>query len=251
MPLLSGLCRRSVPIFNLLPGKIAFTAGIFYFCVMQDSFLHRGKRRQLVEYLQKKIGIEDEAVLKAMNEVPRHLFLESAFLEAAYEDRAFPIAAQQTISHPSTVAEQSQLLQASGGMRVLEIGTGSGYQTAVLVKMGLEVYTVERQLSLFDFSGKKFDEINIHPCQRTFGDGFAGLAEFAPFDRILVTCGAEEMPSALLHQLKINGKIVIPLGKTGHQVLHRFTRLSEHEFEKETFGLYAFVPMLENISGKI
>lgn len=197
------------------------------------------------------MGITDAAVLQAMNAVPRHLFLESAFLEAAYEDRAFPIAAQQTISHPSTVAEQSQLLQAAAGMRVLEIGTGSGYQTAVLVKMGLQVYTVERQLSLFEFSGKKFDEIGIHPHERTFGDGFAGLPDSAPYDRILVTCGAEDLPSALLHQLKINGKIVIPLGKTGHQILHRFTRISEHEFEKETFGLYAFVPMLENTSGKI
>ena len=213
---------------------------------MQDSFLHKGKRKILVEYLRDKIGISDVNVLKAINEVPRHLFLESIFEDYAYEDRAFPILAKQTISHPSTVAEQTELLELNDKEKVLEIGTGSGYQTAVLVAMNAWVYTVERQKDLHDFAHKKLRELHLRPKFQSFGDGFAGLPTFAPFDKILVTCGAEILPTELLHQLKVGGKMVIPLGKNDEQILTRFTKKSEKEFEKEEFGAYKFVPMLIN-----
>ncbi len=223
-----------------------YLESIPYFCNMQDSFLHKGKRKILVEYLREKIGIADEKVLKAINEVPRHLFLESIFEDYAYEDRAFPILAKQTISHPSTVAEQTELLDLKEKEKVLEIGTGSGYQTAVLVAMNVQVYTVERQKDLHDFAHKKLRELHLWPKFQSFGDGFAGLPTFAPFDKILVTCGAEILPTELLHQLKIGGLMVIPLGKTNEQILTRFTKKSEKEFEKEEFGAYKFVPMLNS-----
>lgn len=211
---------------------------------MQDSFVHKGKRKILVEYLREKIGISDENVLKAINEVPRHLFLESVFEDFAYEDRAFPIAANQTISHPSTVAEQTELLEVQEKEKILEIGTGCGYQTAVLVTMNAFVYTVERQKDLHDFAQKKLREMHLRPKFQSFGDGFLGLPTFAPFDKILVTCGAEILPIELLKQLRIGGKMVIPMGKTDEQILYRFTKISEKEFEKEEFGAYKFVPML-------
>ncbi len=213
---------------------------------MQDSFVHKGKRKILVNYLKEKIGISDQNVLTAMNSVPRHLFLESIFEDFAYEDRAFPILAKQTISHPSTVAEQTELLELSEREKVLEIGTGCGYQTAVLVSMGALVYSIERQKDLYEFSTRKLRELHLRPSFQTFGDGFAGLPSFAPFDKILVTCGAELLPTQLLHQLKVGGKMVIPLGKTEEQILTRFTKRSEKEFEKEEFGAYKFVPMLSN-----
>ena len=213
---------------------------------MQDSFVHKGKRKILVEYLREKIGVSDEKVLKAINEVPRHLFLESVFEDFAYEDRAFPIAANQTISHPSTVAEQTELLEVQEKEKILEIGTGCGYQTAVLVTMNAFVYTVERQKDLHDFAQKKLREMHLRPKFQSFGDGFLGLPTFAPFDKILVTCGAEILPIELLKQLKIGGKMVIPMGKTDEQILYRFTKISEKEFEKEEFGAYKFVPMLQD-----
>ncbi len=213
---------------------------------MQDSFVHKGKRKILVEYLREKIGISDENVLKAINEVPRHLFLESVFEDFAYEDRAFPIAANQTISHPSTVAEQTELLEVQEKEKILEIGTGCGYQTAVLVTMNAFVYTVERQKDLHDFAQKKLREMHLRPKFQSFGDGFLGLPTFAPFDKILVTCGAEILPIELLKQLRIGGKMVIPMGKTDEQILYRFTKISEKEFEKEEFGAYKFVPMLQD-----
>ena len=181
-----------------------------------------------------------------MNEVPRHLFLESVFEDFAYEDRAFPIAANQTISHPSTVAEQTELLEVHEKEKILEIGTGCGYQTAVLVTMNAFVYTVERQKDLHDFAQKKLREMHLRPKFQSFGDGFLGLPTFAPFDKILVTCGAEILPIELLKQLKIGGKMVIPMGKTDEQILYRFTKISEKEFEKEEFGAYKFVPMLQD-----
>ena len=213
---------------------------------MRDSFVHKGKRKILVEYLQDKIGITDAKVLNAINEIPRHLFLESIFANFAYEDRAFPILAQQTISHPSTVAEQTQLLELNEGEKVLEIGTGSGYQTAVLVAMKAQVYTIERQKELYDFSFKKLHELNFRPKFQSFGDGFIGLPTFAPFDKILVTCGAEILPTELLRQLKIGGKMVIPLGQQEEQILTRFTKISDNQLEKEEFGKYQFVPMLSD-----
>lgn len=215
---------------------------------MRDSYIHRGKRRQLVEYLERGLGINDPLVLKAMNEVPRHLFIESIFEDYAYEDRAFPIAAGQTISHPSTVAEQSELLELKVNEKVLEIGTGCGYQTAVLIAMHANVYTIERQKSLYNFSHNIFKKLRTPPKYQSFGDGFAGLPSYAPFDKIIVTCGAEEIPTELLRQLKIGGKMVIPLGQEEEQILYRFTKISEKEFEKEEFGIYKFVPMLQNKS---
>lgn len=215
---------------------------------MQDSFLHKGKRRILVEYLQENIGISDRKVLEAINKVPRHLFIESMFEDFAYEDRAFSIDAHQTLSHPSTVAEQTELLQINENDKVLEIGTGSGYQTAILVAMNCEVYTIERQKSLYDFSLKKLKEIGYSPFFQYFGDGFIGLPQFAPFDKILVTCGAETLPTELLKQLQIGGKIVIPIGERDEQILYRFTKISSTKFERESFGKYKFVPMLENIN---
>lgn len=211
---------------------------------MHDSFVHKGKRKILVEYLRNKIGISDENVLSAMNNVPRHLFIESIFEDFAYEDRAFPILAHQTISHPSTVAEQSELLKVQPGDKILEIGTGCGYQTAVLIALKGLVYTVERQKDLFDYSKKKLRELNLYPKFQSFGDGFAGLPTFAPFDKVIVTCGASVLPIELLKQLKVGGIMVIPLGPTDEQVLYRFTKISPTEIEKEEFGAYKFVPML-------
>ncbi len=211
---------------------------------MRDSFVHKGKRKILVDYLREKIGIEDEKVLAAINQVPRHLFMESIFEDFAYEDRAFPIAAHQTISHPSTVAEQTALLQLKQGEKVLEIGTGSGYQTAVLVAMHTLVYTIERQKDLFDFSHHILNRLLLRPKFQSFGDGFAGLPTFAPFDKILVTCGSEVLPTELLRQLKVGGLMVIPLGKQDEQILTRFTKTSSSHIEKEEFGVYKFVPML-------
>lgn len=208
--------------------------------------MHKGKRKILTEYLRDKVGITDEGVLSAINAVPRHLFMESIFEDFAYEDRAFPIAAHQTISHPSTVAEQTELLEVSPQEKVLEIGTGSGYQTAVLVAMNANVFTVERQKALFDFSHLKLREINLRPKFQAFGDGFAGLPTFAPFDKILVTCGAEVLPTELIKQLKIGGKMVIPIGKAEEQILCRFSKISEKELVREEFGAYKFVPMLSD-----
>ena len=214
---------------------------------MEDTYLHKGKRRILVEYLREKVGIRDERVLSAINSVPRHFFLESIFEDFAYEDRAFTIASGQTISHPSTVAEQTELLQVEKGEKVLEIGTGSGYQTSILVAMKTEVYTIERQKELYDFSRKILKNIGFIPSIQVFGDGFEGLADFAPFDKILVTCGAEKLPVQLLRQLKVGGKMVIPLGDNSEeQVLTRFIKISENKVEKEEFGLYKFVPMLND-----
>ena len=213
---------------------------------MKDTYLHKGKRRNLLEYLQTKNIIQTPEVFEAMYLVPRHLFLESIFVDFAYEDRAFTIQANQTISHPSTVAEQTELLKISAGEKILEIGTGSGYQTAILVAMKAKVYTIERQKELYDFSKKILTKMNLQPHFQVFGDGFVGLPDFAPFDKILVTCGASTLPVELLRQLKIGGILVIPLGDGEEQILTRFTKVSENYIEKEEFGLYKFVPMLGN-----
>lgn len=208
-----------------------------------DGFKHRGKRKQLINLLRKK-GISDENVLEAMNKVPRHLFLTSAFEDHAYEDKAFPIAANQTISHPYTVAFQSSLLHISPGDKILEVGTGSGYQTAVLVAMRAEVYTIERQKSLVDFSRNILGKIQMEPRYQTYGDGYKGLPSFAPFDKIIVTAGAASLPSFLLQQLKIGGIAVIPIGEN-NQKMYSFLRVNERKYEQMEFGDYKFVPMLE------
>ena len=209
---------------------------------MIDSTKHQGMRRHLVEQLRKK-GITDEEVLSAIGSVPRHLFMDSGFESHAYQDKAFPIAAEQTISQPYTVAFQSQLLQVQQGESVLEIGTGSGYQTAVLTMLGAKVYSIERQHQLYRYSMRQLPKLGYRPKKLVFGDGYKGLPEFAPFDRILVTAGATEIPKALLNQLAIGGRMVIPVG-TGTQEMILIVRISTKEFEKQKHGTFRFVPML-------
>ena len=211
-----------------------------------DSFKHKGLRQQMVDTLRAK-GISDERVLAAMLDVPRHWFLDSALDTLAYDDRAIRIGCDQTISHPSTVAMQSQLLQVEPGMKVLEIGTGSGYQTAVLCRMGAKVFTVERQKGLFDHTTALLRE--LHFRARCFlGDGYKGLAEvnYGPYDRIIVTCGAPSIPEALMAQLKVGGIMVIPTGEEEQEML-RITKQGEprEAWQVEQFGTYSFVPMLD------
>ena len=213
--------------------------------MMQDTFKHKGLRQQMVDTLRAN-GISDEAVLKAMNEVPRHFFLDSALDSHAYEDRALKIGCEQTISHPSTVAMQSQLLALQPGMKVLEIGTGSGYQTAVLCRLGAKVFTVERQKGLFDKTRTLLRDLRYN-ARCFLGDGYQGLAEvnYGPYDRIIVTCGAPEVPEALMAQLKVGGIMVIPMGEEEQEML-RITKEGEssEEWKVEKFGTYSFVPML-------
>lgn len=199
-------------------------------------------RRHLVEQLRRK-GITDGEVLSAIGSVPRHLFMDSGFESHAYQDKAFPIAAEQTISQPYTVAFQSQLLQVQQGQCVLEIGTGSGYQTAVLTLLGADVYSIERQHQLYRYSMRQLPKLGYRPKKLVFGDGYKGLPEFAPFDRILVTAGATEIPKALLNQLAIGGRMVIPVG-AGTQEMILMVRISAKEFEKQKHGTFQFVPML-------
>ena len=212
----------------------------------QDTFKHKGLRRQMVDELRRR-GISDERVLQAMDEVPRHWFMDSALDSSAYVDRAFPIGCEQTISHPSTVAMQSQLLALEPGMKVLEIGTGSGYQTAVLCRLGAKVFTVERQKGLFDKTRKLLADLHYR-AKCFLGDGYQGLAEadYGPYDRIIVTCGAPEIPEALMAQLKTGGIMVIPLGD-GEQEMLRITKKGEgrEEWTVEKYGTYSFVPMLD------
>lgn len=213
--------------------------------MMQDTFKHKGLRQQMVDTLRAN-GISNEAVLRAMNEVPRHFFIDSALDSHAYEDRALKIGCEQTISHPSTVAMQSQLLALQPGMKVLEIGTGSGYQTAVLCRMGAKVFTVERQKGLFDQTRKLLSTLRYN-ARCFLGDGYQGLAEvnYGPYDRIIVTCGAPEVPEALMAQLKVGGIMVIPLGDEEQEML-RITKQGESrdQWQTEKFGTYSFVPML-------
>ena len=207
-----------------------------------DSFRHKGLRRKLVDELRQK-GIIDENVLTAIGNVPRHFFLDSSFLEFAYQDKAFPIGAGQTISQPFTVAFQSQLLCVNKGKKVLEIGTGSGYQACVLLEMGVKVFTIERQRLLYDKTKALLDSMNFSP-RFMFGDGYKGLPLYAPFDGIIVTAGAPFIPESLLLQLKVGAKLVIPVGDTDNQIMTTITRLSEKEFEKQEYGTFRFVPLL-------
>ncbi len=212
--------------------------------MQKDLPKHQGLRNQLVKSLIEK-GITDKNVLGAIAKVPRHLFLNSSFEDFAYQDKAFPIGAGQTISHPYTVAFQSQLLEVTKGAKILEIGTGSGYQTAILVAMGAKVYTVERQSELFKTTKVLLQKLNIRPTHLSFGDGYKGLAQFAPFDGIIVTAGAPHVPENLLQQIKIGGRIVIPIGEK-EQIMNLFVRKNETQFEKTELGDFKFVPLLEN-----
>lgn len=218
---------------------------------MEDSFKHKGWRMEMVKKLGEK-GISDQRVLTAMSSVPRHLFLETMLDYMAYEDRALPIKCGQTISQPSTVAFQSELLDASPEMKVLEVGTGSGYQTAVLCAMGLKVYTIERQKELYDITKPRLEKLHYRP-KCFLGDGYKGLPEYGPFDRILVTCGAPEVPEELLSQLKVGGVMVVPVGNEQQEML-RIVKMGEKPSDilQQRYGNCNFVPMLGKLDyGKI
>jgi protein-L-isoaspartate(D-aspartate) O-methyltransferase len=215
-----------------------------------DAYLHKGLREKLVILLREK-GITDENVLTAIGKIPRHFFLDSAFDKIAYEDRAFPIAAAQTISQPYTVAYQTQLLQIKKGDKVLEIGTGSMYQTSVLAEMGAQVFTIERQKQLFDKTAKYvFKDLYLN-VQFFFGDGFEGLPDLAPFDKILITAAAPHLPEKLWAQLKTSGKMVIPLDESETaQRMMRLTKKRDGSVKKEAFDQFSFVPMLQGKTQK-
>jgi protein-L-isoaspartate(D-aspartate) O-methyltransferase len=211
---------------------------------LKDTAKHQGLRNQLVKLLQEK-GIVDKNVLKAISTIPRHLFLNSSFEDYAYQDKAFPIGAGQTISQPYTVAFQSQLLEIKKGDKILEIGTGSGYQTAVLYLMGAKVYSVERQNELFKQTSALLPKLGIRPKHLSFGDGYKGLPNHAPFDSIIVTAGAPTIPKPLMAQLKIGGKLIIPVGNE-NQIMIKLIRKNETQFEKHELGDFKFVPLLED-----
>ncbi|MCB9426201.1 MAG: protein-L-isoaspartate(D-aspartate) O-methyltransferase [Flavobacteriales bacterium] len=211
---------------------------------MKDTNKHQGLRNQLVKLLADK-GIKDTNVLGAIAKIPRHLFLNSSFESFAYEDKAFPIGADQTISQPYTVAFQSELLAVKPGDKILEIGTGSGYQTSVLCLLGAKVYSIERQNELFKKTSLLLNKLGIRPKHLSFGDGYKGLPTHAPFDSIIVTAGAPFIPKPLMSQLKVGGKLVIPLGEDP-QIMTMLIRKSATEFEKHEYGEFRFVPMLED-----
>ena len=211
---------------------------------MVDSFRHQGLRKQLVEHLASK-GITNLEVLNAMNRIPRHLFLDNAFVNFAYQDKAFPIGAGQTISQPYTVAFQSELLAIKPYDKVLEVGTGSGYQAAVLSLLEAEVFTIERQRDLFLKTKKFLPELGYN-CMFIYGDGYKGMPKFAPFDKIIITCGAPFIPKDLVAQLKVGGRMVAPIGDGNIQVMHLIEKISETETRITTHGEFSFVPMLND-----
>lgn len=209
----------------------------------EDSYRHKGLRKKLIDIIKGK-GITDEKVLEAMDRIPRHFFLDSAFDEVAYEDKAFPIAEQQTISQPYTVAYQSQLLEVKPFDKVLEIGTGSTYQSAVLAELGAQVYTIERQKKIFE-SNKKFQFIKKYPNIKFFyGDGYEGLPTFAPFDKVLITAAAPEVPQKLVSQMKVGGMMVIPVGSGEVQIMKRLIKQPDGSLKEEVYEQFSFVPML-------
>jgi len=210
----------------------------------EDNYLHKGLRKQLVQTLREK-GIQDEKVIKAIETIPRHFFLDSTFDRQAYEDRAFPIAAGQTISQPYTVAYMTELLNVNKFDKVLEVGTGSGYQASVLAELGATVYTIERQKALFDQLNKLSFLKKYTTIKRFYGDGYKGLPGYAPFDKIIVTAGAPLIPENLVQQLKNGGVMIIPLGEQGNQKMLRITKDLSGNISREELGDFAFVPMLE------
>ena len=211
---------------------------------MKDTFLHKGLRNKLVEHLSEK-GINNTDVLDAINNVPRHLFMDNAFVNFAYQDKAFPIGSGQTISQPYTVAFQTQLLEVNPYQKILEIGTGSGYQAAVLNELNTHVYTIERQKDLFKKTKEFLPSIG-YKCNFFYGDGYKGLEKFAPFDRIIITCGAPQIPQSLIDQLKIGGRMVAPIGDGDIQIMHLIEKISETENKITTHGEFSFVPMLND-----
>lgn len=209
---------------------------------MKDSYLHKGLRQKLIDSLEIK-GIKNSEVLEAMNRVPRHLFMDSSFINFSYADKAFPIAAGQTISQPYTVAFQTELLDPKKHQKVLEIGTGSGYQSAVLLELGTRVYTIERQKELYQSAMETLRSLNYKPSFH-YGDGYEGLPTFAPFDRILVTAGANEIPEKLMDQLADGGRMVIPVGDRFGQKMLLVEKESKELYHKSVHGSFAFVPLL-------
>ena len=214
--------------------------------MQEDNYRHKGMRKSLVEELKNK-GISDENVLNAINAVPRHVFLDSSFLEFAYQDKAFPIGSGQTISQPFTVAFQSSLLEIKKNMKVLEIGTGSGYQACVLAEMGAKVFSIERQRKLYTKT-KAFLAEFPYRIKMFLGDGNKGLPTYGPFDRILITAAAPEIPQALIDQLKVGGMMVIPLCENEeHQTMLRLTKQEDGTLKREEHGDFRFVPMLKGV----
>ena len=211
---------------------------------MQDTFKHQGLRKKLVETISQK-GIKQQKVLVAIGKIPRHLFMDNAFIGFAYEDNAFPIGAGQTISQPFTVAAQTELLDVKQHDKILEIGTGSGYQAAVLVSMEGVVYTIERQKELYQKTKEFLPKIGYN-CKFFYGDGYKGLATLAPFDKIIITCGAPEIPNALINQLRIGGKLVAPIGSGNIQEMKLLEKISNTENRITTHGNFSFVPMLND-----
>ncbi|MBK7817248.1 MAG: protein-L-isoaspartate(D-aspartate) O-methyltransferase [Sphingobacteriaceae bacterium] len=225
---------------------------MFYQVSKEDEYLFQGKRKRLTEQLREK-GIKNELVLKAIGKIPRHLFFDTttarpALLDHAYSDKALPIGAGQTISHPYTVAFQTEKLEPVAGEKVLEIGTGCGYQTAVLIEMGLKVFSIERQKSLHDKRKLFLPFIGYKSAKLIYGDGYKGLPQFAPFDKIIVTAGAPYIPNDLLVQLKVGGIIVIPIGDGENQEMNILRKTSSSNFEKQVIGQFKFVPLLQNKS---
>ncbi|NBO58795.1 MAG: protein-L-isoaspartate(D-aspartate) O-methyltransferase [Chitinophagia bacterium] len=209
----------------------------------EDSYLHKGLRKKLVDQIKEK-GITDTSVLHAIMNVPRHFFLDSAFEKQAYEDRAFPIGQDQTISQPYTVAYQTQLLQVKPFEKILEVGTGSAYQACVLAELKAKVYTIERQKKLYE-SNKEFAYLKKYPTlQMFYGDGFEGLPTYAPFDKVLITAAAPYVPEKLIQQLKPGGMMVLPLDEDSMQRMHRITKMSDGSLMEEKFDQFSFVPML-------
>jgi protein-L-isoaspartate(D-aspartate) O-methyltransferase len=215
----------------------------------EDHYLHKGLRKQLVQSLREK-GIQDERVLAAIEAIPRHFFLDPAFERQAYEDRAFPITAGQTISQPYTVAYQTQLLEIKKFDKVLEIGTGSAYQACVLAELGVSLFTIERQRALYDYVGQFFFIKNYPNIKRFYGDGYEGLPSYAPFDKILVTAAAPFIPPKLVEQLKPGGIMVIPVGDDAGQKMLRITKDPDGTTHIEERGDFSFVPMLSGKNNK-
>ena len=210
---------------------------------MQDSFRYKGMRKRLINELREK-GIHDEKVLAAFDAVPRHFFLDTSFVEQAYSNMPFQIGSGQTISHPYTVAFQTQLLELKRGEKVLEIGTGSGFQTCILAKLGVKVFSIERHRELHLKAKTILQKLKLN-ARLSFGDGFKGLPNFAPFDKVIITCGAPFVPVELVQQLKIGGVMIIPVGEGAEQQMQKITKISETETTMEELGVFSFVPMLE------
>lgn len=214
--------------------------------MIKDTYRHKGLRKKLVDTIREK-GIQDERVLEAINQIPRHQFLDSSFLNFAYQDQAFPIGSGQTISQPYTVAFQTELLQIKKGEKVLEVGTGSGYQACVLAEMGAKVFTIERQKKLYDKTKNLLIQLKYSTIKTFYGDGYKGLPTFGPFDKIIVTAGAPFIPDDLLKQLKTNGILVIPVDSDiDVQEMIRITRKEDGFYDKESFGKFRFVPLLSS-----